>query len=184
MEQRPITTALRAAVSFARDAPSRCDERTIESLLWGALNESRSLAKALTGRDDLRYRLGGKDRADVSGFAENNADDALVVIEVKLRAAFHWRKAIEKSQLDAYSNRNPDAALVLVASDSAIKKFHARGTGEYHRDGWREFDSYDKWNEHVTSLDDLLELLEDALVNAPPDPSAEAVARIVARKSD
>lgn len=85
-------------------------------------------------------------------------------------------KSPQKSQLDAYAGRNPDAKLILVASDKSIRQFHARGTGE--------FDSYDRWNENVVSLDDLFEIL-DATVSADEhDASAEKVGRVVAREGN
>lgn len=177
MGTKPITTALRAALNFARDSPARCDERTIESLLWGALGESPDLAEALTGYADLEFFIGIRDCADIAGIPPGNGvHDVAVVIEVKLRAAFNWRKVTQKSQLDAYAERNPDAKLILVASDKSIRQFHARGTGE--------FDSYDRWNENVVSLDDLFEIL-DATVSADEhDASAEKVGRIVAREGN
>ena len=182
MGSKPVTTALRAALSFARDQPGQCDERTIESLLWGALGESPDLAEALTGHRDLDFYLGMHDHADVVGFEAGTAERAIAVIEVKLRAAFHWRKPSDKSQLDAYAERSPAASLILVASDKSIANFHARGTGKYHLDGRREFESYDRWNANIVPLDRLYEMLDAALDGVPPDASAETIGRIVARQ--
>ncbi|MCF3937178.1 hypothetical protein [Gordonia tangerina] len=181
---RPITTALRAAVEFALYEPGKCDERTVESLLWGALGESPDLAQALTGRRDLIFRLGMKDRGDIAGLPDEMTHDAAVVIEVKLRAAFNWREATDRSQLDAYADRSPNAMLILVASDKSIKDFHARGTGKYHANGSREFESYDRWAENIVPLGDLLKMLINVLKGSPPDLSAETVGRIVARKGE
>ncbi|GAB2539487.1 hypothetical protein [Nocardia heshunensis] len=182
MGSKPATTALRAALRFARDKPGRCDERAIESLLWGALRESPDLAEALTGHRDLDFYLGMPDHADVVGFEAGTAEHAIAVIEVKVRAAFHWREPSQKSQLDAYAERSPDASLILVASDKSIENFHSRGTGTFHPDGLREFESYDRWAANIVPLDRLYELLDAALEGVPPDASAETIGCIVARQ--
>ena len=178
MNSRPVTRALRAALVFARDEPGRCDERTIEALLWGALKESPDVSEALVGQRELDFYLGMKDRADVACFPVGTSEEPVAVIEVKLRAAFHWREKPGISQLQAYARRSPDAKLILVASDKSIKEFHSRGADD-------EFgDSYDRWKANVVSLDSLHKILEQALIGVPEDPSAERIGRIVARQGE
>lgn len=70
----------------------------------------------------------------------------------------------------------------MVASDQSIAKFHARGTDKYHIDGWCGFESYDRRNANIVTLDRRHDMLDAALDGVPPDLASETIGRISARQ--
>lgn len=127
---------------FGGDFPSRFNEKIVERLLVGALNEHEDAARSLfpgpDGRGSLRWTsgtshlLGGR-RPDVLALDERG--EVAVVIEVKVSAAWSFPTKVTRdvasgvaavygaSQLDHYHAGSPAARHYVVLRSSQARRY-------------------------------------------------------------